>query len=57
MVEGRYGSLPGWNEMVLLNKLFQMRPAEIARLEGLRTKPIRQAICMSQRAVTLAGTT
>jgi hypothetical protein len=36
MVEGRSGSFPAGMRWFLLNKLFQMRPAEIARMEGVK---------------------
>jgi hypothetical protein len=36
MVEGRSGSFPAGVRWFLLNKLFQMRPAEIARMEGVK---------------------
>ncbi len=36
MVEERSGSLPVGVRYYLLNKLFQMRPAEIARMEGVK---------------------
>jgi hypothetical protein len=36
MVEERSGSFPAGMRWFLLNKLFQMRPAEIARLEGVK---------------------
>jgi hypothetical protein len=35
MVEERSGSFPAGVRWFLLNKLFQMRPAEIARMEGV----------------------
>jgi len=35
MVEERSGSFPAGVKWFLLNKLFQMRPAEIARMEGV----------------------
>jgi len=36
MVEERSGSFPPVVKWFLLNKLFQMRPAEIARMEGVK---------------------
>ena len=36
MVEERSGSFPAGMRWFLLNKLFQMRPAEIARMEGVK---------------------
>jgi hypothetical protein len=36
MVEERSGSFPAGVKWFLLNKLFQMRPAEIARMEGVK---------------------
>ena len=36
MVEERSGSFPLGIKWFLLNKLFQMRPAEIARMEGVK---------------------
>ena len=36
MVEERSGSFPSGVKWFLLNKLFQMRPAEIARMEGVK---------------------
>jgi hypothetical protein len=36
MVEERSGSIPAGMRWFLLNKLFQMRPAEIARMEGVK---------------------
>jgi len=36
MVEERSGSFPLGVKWFLLNKLFQMRPAEIARMEGVK---------------------
>jgi hypothetical protein len=36
MLEARSGSFPAGMRWFLLNKLFQMRPAEIARLEGFK---------------------
>ena len=36
MVEERSGSFPAGMRWFLLNKLFQMRPAEMARLEGVK---------------------
>jgi hypothetical protein len=36
MVEERSGSFPAGMRWFLLNKLCQMRPAEIARLEGVK---------------------
>jgi hypothetical protein len=35
-VEERSGSFPAGMRWFLLNKLFQMRPAEIARMEGVK---------------------
>jgi hypothetical protein len=36
MMEERSGSFPAGMRWFLLNKLFQMRPAEIARMEGVK---------------------
>jgi hypothetical protein len=36
MVEERSGGFPAGRRWFLLNKLFQMRPAEIARMEGVK---------------------
>jgi len=36
MVEERSGRFPAGVKWFLLNKLFQMRPAEIARMEGVK---------------------
>jgi hypothetical protein len=36
MVEERSGSFPAGMRWFLLNKLFQMRPAEIARMKGVK---------------------
>jgi hypothetical protein len=36
MVEERSGSFPAGMKWFLLNKLFLMRPAEIARMEGIK---------------------
>jgi len=39
MVEERSGSFPLGVKWFLLNKLFQMRPAEIAHMEGVKNPP------------------
>jgi hypothetical protein len=44
MVEERSGALPEGVRVYLLNKLFQLRPAEIARLEGKEPSNVRGLI-------------
>jgi hypothetical protein len=44
MVEERSGSFPEGVRLYLLNKLFQLRPAEIAKLEGKQPHAVRGMI-------------
>lgn len=44
LVEGRSGSFPEGVRIFLLSKLFQLRPAEIARMEGKQPANVRAMI-------------
>jgi ParB-like chromosome segregation protein Spo0J len=44
MVEERSGAFPDEVRLYLLNKLFQLRPAEIAKLEGKQPRAVQGMI-------------